>query len=85
MHKQENIMHVEKHDTMPASTDRHAGTHLNFKSGNPFTSSTSVETLMLCHALRVGFPLLLCKAGVLHSIAPEQEVYWELLLRRVAE
>src|ERR1700734_4138051 len=23
----------------------------NFKSGNPFTSSASVETLMLCHAL----------------------------------
>src|SRR5258708_8703488 len=23
----------------------------NFKSGNPFTSSTSVERLMLCHAL----------------------------------
>ena len=23
----------------------------NFKSGKPFTSSTSVETLMLCHAL----------------------------------
>src|SRR5580698_6569769 len=53
MHKQENIMHDQEKQCRRAEESPHPRRYQcqNFKSGNPFTSSASVETLMLCHAL----------------------------------